>query len=107
MNDGFQKILQQAQQVQESFKKAQNEMLKVSAVGEAGAGMVKVTLNGSHEATKVAIDPMLVRDNPELLEELVAAAITDAARKITATSQDKMRDMAGGFDFPPDFKLPF
>lgn len=112
MNEGFQQLFKQAQQFQENLQKAQAEMLQVHATGESGAGMVKVTLNGSFEALKVSLEPQLMQDSPEVIEELIASAITAAAQKVKSASQQKVRDMAGNMNLPtdflpPDFKMPF
>ena len=100
-------ILKQAQAVQENLQKAQAEVAQLTATGEAGGGMVKVTLNGKHECMKVQIDPALQGEEREMLEDLIAAAINDAARKVAAAVNEKMAGAMGGLQLPPGMKLPF
>ena len=107
MNDALNNLMQQAQQIQENMKKAQDELANVEATGQAGGGMVKVTLNGSYEAKKVDIDSSLVGDDKEMLEDLISAAITDASRKVAEVSKEKMMGAAAGLQLPPGMKFPF
>lgn len=107
MSDTLGNLMKQAQAMQESFKKAQAEMVNVRAKGESGGGMVKVTLNGQYEAVKVELDPSLLNDDKELLEDLVAAAITDAARRVAQVVNEKIQEATGGLQLPPGFKMPF
>lgn len=107
MSDGISDLLKQAQQIQENMKKAQDELANVEATGQAGGGMVKVTLNGSYEARRVQIDPALGSDDKEMLEDLIAAAITDASRKVAELSKEKMMGAAAGLQLPPGMKFPF
>jgi DNA-binding YbaB/EbfC family protein len=100
-------ILKQAQAVQENLQKAQAEVAQLTATGEAGGGMVKVTLNGKHEAMKVQIDPALLGEDREMLEDLIAAAINDATRKVGVAVNEKMAGAMGGLQLPPGMKLPF
>lgn len=100
-------LLKQAQAMQENMQKAQAEVARLQVTGEAGAGMVKVTLNGRHEATRVQIEQALMTEDREVLEDLVAAAINDAARRLEAASQSTMAGAMGGMQLPPGFKLPF
>jgi DNA-binding YbaB/EbfC family protein len=106
MKGGIGNLMKQAQQMQENLKRAQEEIAGMEVTGESGAGMVKVVMNGGHEVRRVNIDPSLM-DDREMLEDLLAAAVNDAARKIEATSQEKMGGLAGGLSLPPGFKLPF
>jgi nucleoid-associated protein EbfC len=99
-------LMQQAQKMQEKMKQAQDEIARMEVVGQAGAGMVQVTMNGKHESKRVQIDPS-VMDDKEMLEDLIAAAINDAARKLEAASSDKMGGMTAGMQLPPGMKLPF
>ena len=103
MNQGFGNLMQQAQKMQRDLQKKLAEM---EVVGESGGGMVKVTVNGRHEARRVEIDPAAM-DDREMLEDLVAAAINDAERKIESQSQSRMSEMFGGLNLPPGFKPPF
>jgi nucleoid-associated protein EbfC len=107
MKGGFGNLMRQAQQMQENMQKAQAELSSLEVTGESGAGMVKVVLNGRHEAKKVTIEPKLVSEDVEMLEDLVAAAINDAARKIEERSKEKYADLMAGMNLPPGMKLPF
>lgn len=100
-------LLKQAQAMQENMQKAQAEVARLQVTGEAGAGMVKVTLNGRHEATRVQIEPALLGEDREVLEDLVAAAINDAARRLEAATQSAMAGAMGAMALPPGLKLPF
>ncbi|MEM7252439.1 MAG: YbaB/EbfC family nucleoid-associated protein [Pseudomonadota bacterium] len=99
-------MLKQAQQMQESMQKAQEELANKEVVGEAGGGMVQVTLNGRHDARKVSIDPSIL-DDKEMLEDLVAAAINDAVRKVEELNRTHMAELTAGLNLPPGMKLPF
>lgn len=103
---GLGNIMQQAQKMQEEMQKKQAEMASMEVVGESGGGMVKVILNGKHEACRVDIDET-VMDDREMLQDLIAAAINDATHKIEARTQNQMADMLGGLNLPPGIKLPF
>jgi nucleoid-associated protein EbfC len=107
MKGGIGNLMRQAQQMQENMQKAQAELSTLEVTGESGAGMVKVVLNGRHEAKKVTIEPKLVSEDLEMLEDLVAAAINDAARKIEERSKEKYADLMAGMNLPPGMKLPF
>jgi hypothetical protein len=104
MKGGLGNLMRQAQQVQENIQK---ELGTLEVTGESGAGMVKVVLNGRHEAKKVTIEPKLVSEDLEMLEDLVAAAINDASRKIEERSKEKYADLMSGMNLPPGMKLPF
>jgi nucleoid-associated protein EbfC len=107
MKGGLGNLMRQAQQMQESMQKAQAELAEIEITGESGAGMVKVTLNGRHEAKKVSIEPKLLSEDKDMLEDLLAAAITDAVRKIAARTQEKYSGLMSGMNLPPGMKLPF
>jgi nucleoid-associated protein EbfC len=107
MKGGLGNLMRQAQQMQETMQKAQAELADLEITGESGAGMVKVTLNGRHEAKKVLIEPKLLDEDKDMLEDLLAAAITDAVRKIAAHSQEKYSGLMSGLNLPPGMKLPF
>ena len=107
MKGGLGNLMRQAQQMQETMKKAQAELAELEVTGESGAGMVRVILNGHHEAKKVTIEPKLVTEDLEMLEDLVAAAINDAARKIEERSKEKYAGLMSGMNLPPGMKLPF
>lgn len=104
---GIGDLMKQAQQMQERVKELQEEIARLEVTGEAGAGLVKVTMTGRHEAKRVSIDPSLVSEDREVLEDLIAAAINDAARRIERAQQEKMGGLASGLNLPPGFQLPF
>lgn len=99
-------LMKQAQQMQENMKKAQEQLASVEVEGQAGAGMVKVTMTCGHDVRRVSIDPS-VMDDREMLEDLVAAAVNDAMRRVESTSQEKMAGFTAGLNLPPGMKLPF
>ena len=107
MKGGIGNLLRQAQQMQETMQKAQAELADLEVTGEAGAGMVKVVINGRHEAKRVTIEPKLLAEEVGMLEDLVAAAITDAAGKLAARTQEKYAGLMSGLNLPPGMKLPF
>ena len=100
-------LMKQAQQMQERMADLQRELAEAEVIGESGAGLVKVTLNGRHEARKVDIDPSLMSEEKEVLEDLIAAAFTDAARRVEQAQQEKMAGLTAGLGLPPGVKLPF
>jgi nucleoid-associated protein EbfC len=99
-------LMRQAQQMQENLQKAQAELASLEVTGEAGGGMVKVVMNGKHEVRRVTLDPSVVGDDRELLEDLITAACNDAVRKVESRTQEKFAGMMGGMQLPPGFKLP-
>ncbi|MFO7528784.1 MAG: YbaB/EbfC family nucleoid-associated protein [Marinobacter sp.] len=100
-------LMKKAQQMQEEMKKAQEEIAKAEVTGEAGAGLVKVTMNGRHDVSRVEIDPSLISEEKEILEDLLAAAVNDAVRRVEANQKEKMSGMMSGMGMPPGFKMPF
>jgi len=100
-------LMQQAQNMQAELQKAQEEMAKAEVRGEAGAGLVSVVMTGRHDVTRVCIDDAVFAENKEVLEDLLAAAVNDAVRKVEARNQGVMSGLASGFNLPPGFKLPF
>jgi DNA-binding YbaB/EbfC family protein len=100
-------LMKQAQAMQDNMKKAQEELAVMEVEGAAGGGLVKVTMTGRHDVRRVQIDPTLVAEDKDILEDLVAAAVNDAVRKVEAASQAKMAGMTSGLPLPPGFKLPF
>jgi DNA-binding YbaB/EbfC family protein len=106
MKGGIGNILKQAQAMQENLKRAQEELAKIEVTGSSGGGLVSVTLTCRHDVRKVQIDPSLLEDDKEMLEDLVAAAMNDAVRKVEAATQDKMSGLTGGLNIP-GLKLPF
>ena len=100
-------LMKKAQQMQEQMQKAQEEAAKAEVVGESGAGLVKVTMNGRHDVRKVDIDPSLLTEDKEILEDLMAAAVNDAVRRVEANQKEQMSGMMSGMGMPPGFKMPF
>lgn len=107
MQGGLGNLMKQAQQMQEKMQKMQAELANIEVVGQSGAGMVKVTMTCKYDVKRVAIDPSLVGEDKDMLEDLVAAAFNDAARRVESTVQEKMGGMAAGMGLPPGMKLPF
>jgi DNA-binding YbaB/EbfC family protein len=107
MKGGIGNLMRQAQQMQENMQKAQEELAALEVTGESGAGMVKIVLNGRHEAKKVSIEPKLLTEDLEMLEDLVVAAVNDAARKIEERTKEKYAGLMSGMNLPPGMKLPF
>lgn len=105
---GMGAMMKQAQMMQERMQKAQQEIASLEVTGEAGAGLVKITMLGNHNVRRVAIDPSLLNaDEQEMLEDLIAAAINDAVRRVEVASQEKMAAVTGGMNLPAGFKMPF
>ena len=100
-------LMKQAQQMQENMSKLQEQLASIEVEGQSGAGLVKVTMTCRHDVRRIKIDSSLLGDDKEMLEDLVAAAINDAARKVEAAVQEKMTALTGGFGLPPGMKLPF
>lgn len=100
-------LMQQAQRMQEDMKRAQEEIAKLEVTGSAGGGLVSVTMNGTHEVRKVAIDRQTFADDPEMAEDLVAAAVNDAVNKVAEASRARMGNVTAGMSLPPGFKMPF
>jgi DNA-binding YbaB/EbfC family protein len=100
-------LMKQAQQMQENMRKMQEQLASVEVEGQAGAGMVKVVMTCKHDVKRISIDPSLVGDDKEMLEDLVAAAVNDAVRRVEATVQEKMSGFTAGMGLPPGMKLPF
>jgi hypothetical protein len=100
-------MMKQAQAMQQRMQKVQEEIAALEITGESGGGMVKVTINGRHEARRVQIEPAVLGDDREMLEDLIAAAFNDAVQKLEAASQAKMSSVMAGVSLPPGIKLPF
>jgi len=100
-------LLKQAQAMQENLQKAQAQVALITATGESGGGMVKVTMSGLHEVSRVQIEPALLAEDRDVLEDLVAAAINDATRKVGVLVNEKMAGATAGLQLPPGMKLPF
>ena len=93
--------------MQEDLKRAQEEIAKLEVSGSAGGGMVEITMTGRHEVRRVRIDRKLMADDPEMTEDMVAAALNDAVNKVAGASQEKLGSVSSGMNLPPGFKLPF
>ena len=106
MKGGIAGLMKQAQQMQDNMKKMQDSLGDIEVEGQSGAGMVKVTMTCKYVVRRVAIDPS-VMDDKEMLEDLVAAAVNDAVRRVESTTQEKMSGFTSGLNLPPGFKLPF
>lgn len=105
---GMGNLMKQAQQMQDRMQKLQEEIANMEVTGESGAGLVKVTITGSHSVRRVDIDDSLMEeDEKEMLEDLIAAAFNDAARRVEETQKEKMASVTGGMQLPPGMKMPF
>jgi DNA-binding YbaB/EbfC family protein len=100
-------MLKQAQKMQEDMKNAQEQLAREEVVGESGGGMVKITMNGRHECRRVEIDPSLLEEDKEMLEDLIAAATNDAVKRVGEKVQETMAEITAGMPMPPGMKLPF
>lgn len=108
MKGGLGGLMKQAQKMQEDMQKAQEEIAKMEVTGQSGGGLVSVVSNGRHECKRVSIDDSLFEDDDkEMLEDLIAAAINDAAQKMEAESKNKMSGLTDGISLPPGMKMPF
>ena len=106
MKGGLGNIMKQAQAMQENLRKAQEQLASIEVTGSSGGGMVSVTMTCRHDVKRVQIDPSLLQDDKEVLEDLVAAAVNDAVRKVEKTTEEKMAGLTAGFNIP-GMKLPF
>jgi len=104
---GLGNLMKQAQQMQEKMQKVQEEIANMEVTGESGAGLVKVTINGAHNCRRIEINPSLMADDKDMLEDLIAAAFNDAARRIEEAQKEKMANVSNGMQLPPGFKMPF
>jgi DNA-binding YbaB/EbfC family protein len=107
MKGGLGNLMKQAQEMQANMQKAQEEIAGMEVTGESGGGMVKIIMTGKYEARRVSIDDSLLGDDKDMLEDLVAAAINDAAHKVESTTQERMSGLTSGMNLPPGMKLPF
>jgi DNA-binding YbaB/EbfC family protein len=107
MKGGIGNLMKQAQKMQEDMQRAQEEIANMEIEGQSGGGLVKVVMNGQHELRKVSIDDSLVGDDKDMLEDLVAAAVNDAAHKLAEASKSKLSGLTSGMELPPGMKLPF
>ncbi|MGI1677523.1 MAG: YbaB/EbfC family nucleoid-associated protein [Cellvibrionaceae bacterium] len=104
---GLGDMMKQAQAMQENMQKMQEEIANMEVHGESGAGLVKVLMTGRHDVKQVTIDPSVMSEDKEMLEDLLAAAVNDAVRKVEAANKDKMGGLTAGMNIPPGFKMPF
>ncbi len=100
-------LMQQAQKMQADMQKAQEELANAEIHGESGAGLVKVLMTGRHDVKRVTIDPAVMTEDKEVLEDLLAAAVNDAVRKVEANNKQAMSGLTAGIDLPAGFKMPF
>ena len=100
-------LMKQAQQMQENMRKLQEQLASIEVEGQSGAGMVKVSMTCKHDVKRISIAPSLLGDDKEMLEDLVAAAVNDAVRKVESAVQEKMTALTGGLGLPPGIQLPF
>lgn len=107
MKGGMGNLMKQAQKMQAELQKAQEEIAQAEVTGESGAGMVKIVMNGRHDVKSVAIDDSLMEEDKEILEDLIAAAVNDAVRKVESNTQERMSKVTGGMGMPPGFNMPF
>lgn len=107
MKGGIAGLMQQAQKMQERMQKAQEELAAMEVEGQSGAGMVKVTMTGKHGVKRVQIDPKLLAEDRDMLEDLIAAAVNDAVHRVEVMTQEQMGSLTAGMQLPPGMKLPF
>ena len=100
-------LMKQAQAMQDNMKRAQDELASIEVEGQSGAGLVKVVMTCKHDVKRVAIDPSLLTDDKDMLEDLVAAAFNDGVRRAEEVSQEKMGRLTAGMPLPPGMKFPF
>ena len=104
---GLGQLMKQAQEMQANMQKAQDELASIEVQGEAGGGMVKVTVTCKYEVRRVTIEESLLQDDKDMLEDLIAAAFNDANRKVERTAQERLSSVTGGLALPDGLKLPF
>lgn len=107
MKGSMSDLMKQAQNMQAELQKAQEDLAKAEVMGEAGAGLVSVVMTGRHDVKRVSIDDSVFSEDKEVLEDLLAAAVNDAVRKVEARNQDTMSGLASGLNLPAGFKMPF
>ena len=107
MKGGLAGLMKQAQQMQENMQRMQEQLATIEVEGQSGAGMVKVVMTCRHDVKRVSIDDSLLKDDKDMLEDLIAAAVNDAVRRVEAMIQEKMSGMTAGLGLPPGFKMPF
>lgn len=104
---GLEDLMKQAQSMQDNMKKMQEDIANLEVEGESGAGMIKVTMTGRYDVTKVGLDDSVLKEDKEIIEDLLAAAVNDAVRKVELINKEKMGGLAQGFNLPDGFKMPF
>lgn len=104
---GLGDIMKQAQQMQSNMQKMQEDLASIEVEGQAAAGLVKVTMTGRHDVKNVSIDDTVMSEDKSMLEDLLAAAVNDAVRRVEETNREKMSELTGGMQMPPGFKMPF
>ena len=104
---GLGDLMKQAQQLQEQMQKMQEELASLEVQGEAGAGLIKITMTGRHDVKKISIDSSLLQEDKEMLEDLIAAAVNDAVRRVEEANKNKLGSLTGGMQMPPGFKMTF
>lgn len=107
MMKGIGDMMKQAQEMQEKMAELQQQMSAREVEGQAGAGLVKITMTGRHDVKKVDIDPSLLQEDKEMLEDLLAAAVNDAVRRVEEANTESIAALTGGIQMPPGFKMPF
>lgn len=107
LKGGLGGLMKQAQQMQQNMQKAQAELANIEVEGQAGSGVVKVTMTCGHEVRRVSLDDSVLSDDKEMLEDLIVLALNDAMKKVEATTQQRMSGFTSGMGLPPGMKLPF
>ncbi|GGO80351.1 nucleoid-associated protein [Marinobacterium nitratireducens] len=107
MMKGMGNLMKQAQKMQEDMQRVQEEIARAEVTGESGAGLVQVVMNGRHDVKRISLDDSLMGEDKEILEDLVAAAVNDAVRKVETSTKEKMAKVTSGMQLPPGFNMPF
>ena len=107
LKGGMGNLMKQAQKMQEQLQRAQAQLAEAEVTGESGAGLVKVTMNGRHDVKRVELDDSIMSEDKEMLEDLLAAAVNDAVRKMEQRNQEERVKLTAGMGLPPGMKMPF
>lgn len=107
MKGGMGNLMKQAQKMQEDMQRVQEEIARAEVTGESGAGLVQVVMNGRHDVKRISLDDSLMEEDKEILEDLIAAAVNDAVRKVESNTKEKMSKVTAGMQLPPGFNMPF
>jgi DNA-binding YbaB/EbfC family protein len=107
LKDGMENLMKQAQKMQGDMQQVQVDLATIEITGVAGAGLVEVIMNGRHDIKRVCLDDSLMQEDKALLEDLLAAAVNDAVRKVEQATKDKMSSLTASMGLPPGFKIPF